>query len=238
MNQKAEAEARAFCYLLLSKLLLYPDEEALSIWRNNPEAKLQKAFSLLARDVSVAKLPPLGDETELQAAYARFFDQAQPSPLHEFTYRRKDFLDITALLADIAAFYRALGVRAQKERHDHLAAELEFMGLCCQRQAAALAEGRQEAKTCHQIASRFFSEHLGLFYSEVADALAGKHPVYTAVAGLVRTFLRSEATFFARTASTQKEVESLVPAAASASRMLDPGVNPKVLRSRMGSHAP
>lgn len=201
MNESAviQQQARAFIYLLLSKLFLYPDEEVLVIYGDNPVGKLRKAFSMLPYEANTktisAKTPELLSTDEMKAAYISEFEQNSRAPLNEFTYRKDDYLDITKLLADISSFYKALGLRAEKaERHDHISTQLEFMGVCVSKEALAMQENlEEEPGICRDIQRKFFSDHLGCFYREVARYMKNTDSrFYNSLGNVLQAFLKGE----------------------------------------------
>lgn len=193
----AQNQARASVYFILSKFLLYPDEAFVL----QASEKLKNAVGLLPYSVSLNGGMQKPSVSSLQEIYNRIFEHKDRSPLHEFSYRSNVFLDVTRLLTDLAAFYRAFGVRAEgNERHDHIATELEFMGLAALKESQAVFETKTlEAETCRDIQQKFFNEHLGCFYSNVVEALKNSgHPFYEAAGIYLHDFLSNESSFLGR----------------------------------------
>ena len=81
-------------------------------------------------------------------------------------------------LADIAAFYRAFGVRVSpeaRERVDHISAELEFMSTLAFREAVAIVEADGEHLAAVRDAEKkFLVEHLAAWSLSFAERLARK----------------------------------------------------------------
>lgn len=189
-----QLQARAFSYFTFSRLLLYPGDE----FHQKPFEQLKKTFELLLCPFSSNGYEPEGNINNIREAYNRLFEHRDRSPLCEFSYRSKDFLDVTRLLSDLAAFYRAFGVRAEgNERHDHIATELEYMALAALKESQAVLENRRgEAETCRDIQQKFFNEHLGCFYSNVVETLKNSgHPFYEAAGIYLHDFLSNESSF-------------------------------------------
>lgn len=90
---------------------------------------------------------------------------SQDAPGNETAYRGDGIFQQTTILADIAGFYRAHGLRAggsARERLDHITVELEFMTVLARKQVFALEDGRiEDSDICRETASLFLSDHLG-----------------------------------------------------------------------------
>lgn len=203
-NQVAEAQglqARASAYFILSRMLLYPDDALFADGAEVVIKKLRETFSLLPYALRLSgRGKSIVCGNHLAEAYNRLFEYKDISVLHEFSFRAKEFQDITLLLSDLGAFYRAFGVRAEGlERHDHIATELEFMGLAVTKEKQAVEENLPEqAQTCRDIQQKFFNEHLGCFYERVAKRLKKcEHPFYASAGDALRVFLSEEKSLLA-----------------------------------------
>lgn len=90
---------------------------------------------------------------------------SQDAPGYETGYRGQDIFQQAALLADIAGFYRAHGLRAggsEKERLDHITVELEFMAILGRKEVLALQSGHLDnARVCRETGALFLRDHLG-----------------------------------------------------------------------------
>ncbi|MBI1853638.1 MAG: molecular chaperone TorD family protein [Planctomycetes bacterium] len=84
------------------------------------------------------------------------------APAYETMYGSSEIFAQTAILADVAAFYRAFGVEPAEARHeppDHVSVEMEFVGLLVLR--AAIAPSEEARDTTVSACRTFLSEHLG-----------------------------------------------------------------------------
>jgi TorA maturation chaperone TorD len=107
-------------------------------------------------------------------------------------------------MGDITAFYRAFGVQVSPgahERHDHIAAELEFMSVMAFREATAMIENDQEHLAAVREAERkFLVEHLAPWALSFAERLGRKARsvvppdggFYAALAACLDALLRNE----------------------------------------------
>jgi hypothetical protein len=87
------------------------------------------------------------------------------APGYETGYRGDGIFQQTALLADIAGFYRAHGLRAggtERERLDHITVELEFMAVWRGRSSPRSSRRfTTNAEICSEMAALFLQDHLG-----------------------------------------------------------------------------
>jgi TorA maturation chaperone TorD len=164
-----EATGRLAVYTLLGVGLAFPDR-----------ARLRLLESRLVPAVAMLKLPGRLDavfETmasnvprDLEAArdhHMALFPPiaSQDAPGYETGYRGDGIFQQSALIADVAGFYRAFGLRAggrEMERPDHITVELEFMAVLARKEALALRDGAEEnASICRDSAASFLRDHLG-----------------------------------------------------------------------------
>jgi TorA maturation chaperone TorD len=101
-------------------------------------------------------------------------------------------------MADVAAFYKALGVnvRAESERPDHIIAELDFLHLLAVKLAVAIAEGNDEgAEVCRKARESFLVDHVvrwvGMF-CQLLNETEQVGPFYSAAGRFLLTFLQGE----------------------------------------------
>ncbi len=99
-------------------------------------------------------------------------------PPYETQYGAAHIFMQTSELADIAGFYRACGLGApERERVDHLAVELEFLGFLAGKEAHARAAGRGDrAEECRTMSAAFFRDHLGRWAPAFARRFASRDP--------------------------------------------------------------
>lgn len=164
-----EAVGRAAVYSLLAGGFGIPGEQRLSQLRS----RLLPAVSVIGLpapvDDLVATLP-----SALPRDIERFRDDhmalfppiaSRDAPGYETAYRGDDIFQQADLLADIAGFYKAHGLRAggsERERPDHITVELEFMAVLARKTAHALMAGRSDdAEICQDMAVLFLRDHLG-----------------------------------------------------------------------------
>ncbi|MBI2265853.1 MAG: molecular chaperone TorD family protein, partial [Armatimonadetes bacterium] len=128
------------------------------------------------------------------------FGYSSPFSAHAARYSCRDPFREAQELADISGFYRAFGLAAEGEASeigDHIAVELEFLGLAAYREGQALSEGLLEnAGICREAQARFLADHLGrwapAFFSKLVLAQAG---VYSWLARTAVAFLDQEKEF-------------------------------------------
>lgn len=163
-----ESAGRLTVYSVLAVGLMFPSPDRLHLLRDT----LLPAFALIdigdglteaARDLA-AWLP--ADVDPLRHPFMKLFPPiaSQDAPGYETGYRGDGIFQQTAIMADIAGFYRAHGLRAggaERERPDHITVELEFMAVVARKEMLALqARDRDKAAICRQTGARFLSEHL------------------------------------------------------------------------------
>lgn len=164
-----EATGRLTIYSLLANGLAFPTPDRLEIL----DSRLIPAATMLqlpeALDVSVdalvSSLPMDLDTARLH--YMALFPPiaSQDAPGYETGYRGDGIFQQSELMADIAGFYRAHGLRAggpERERVDHITVELEFMAFVAKKETLAIQGGSTEqAGICRDTAALFLEDHLG-----------------------------------------------------------------------------
>lgn len=134
------------------------------------------------------------------AEHRRLFGHtvAHGCPPYETEYGRSHVFAQAQELADVAAFYRAFGLRPtpRGERPDHVAVELEFVGLLAMKAAVALAAGSAErAAVATEARARFLGDHLGRWLPALAGLARrrGDGPGLAALLGLVEAVVAQDA---------------------------------------------
>lgn len=203
-----EAMARAGIYRLLSAAFLYPDEALVTSLRETSskiEVALPDPFPFesgghglqeVLATVSSATFTPDG----LQAEYRRTFGHtiSRECPPYETEYGSAHLFQQAQRLGDIAGFYRAFGLEVSdqaKERLDHIAVELEFMGFLTWKEAYALTHhGEEQAAICREAQKKFLEEHLGRWAPLFVKLLGRKaqEGFYRQMASLLDAFLTAE----------------------------------------------
>ena len=197
-----DAAARATVYSLLATGLAFPTPDRLSLLRTKLipgvttlelPAPLDRAVRTLtsnlptdleaARDDHMALFPPI---------------TSQDAPSYETAYRGDGIFQQAALLADIAGFYRAHGLRAggsERERLDHITVELEFMAVLARKEVLSLQNGWPESTgICRDMAALFLQDHLGCWaqaFGRRASTVSGS-PWFQSLGSLVALWVDEE----------------------------------------------
>jgi TorA maturation chaperone TorD len=131
--------------------------------------------------------------------------ESQDCPAHEATYETNDVFRQAHLMADVAAFYRAHGVEvggAERERPDHIAAELEYLGFLARKQAYAIEHlGPEERAECEHAQRQFLRDHAGRWAPGFGRRLSrvASDPFLRAVGGLIAAWVEADLEFLAVT---------------------------------------
>lgn len=145
-----------------------------------------------ARALAARFLYPQGEQEEREYL-ATFGHATRPdAPPYETHYGAENLFQQSQMLADIAGFYRAWGVRpAGGERADHIAVELEFYAWLLVREQQGAAE---QAAIARQARAAFLRDHLARWVPEFAARLqAHGTPRFAEVAQELAAFIREEA---------------------------------------------
>jgi TorA maturation chaperone TorD len=135
-----------------------------------------------------------------QRAWLRVFSavESQDCPAHEATYETNDVFRQAHLMADVAGFYRAHGVTVggtERERPDHIAAELEYLGFLAHKQAYAIEHlGGDAQAECVRTQRRFLRDHLGRWAPSFGRrlALVADEPFLRAVGELIAWWVEAD----------------------------------------------
>jgi TorA maturation chaperone TorD len=151
-----------------------------------------------ALDVRALLLETIRPIEDLRAEYDRVFGlvPARECPPYETEYHpSSETFFRSQQLADIAGFYRAFALdpsRAEPERPDHVALELEFMAFLLLKKRLALASGAPEediaerVSLCDEVERTFFRDHLAWWVPSFTTGLRRKAGSgFYAVAGRV-----------------------------------------------------
>jgi TorA maturation chaperone TorD len=181
----------------LGRALAAPDEhtvesvlEAVTQGADMPEADALKAVGAAWRGVPVATLAE--QHTALFAANCKC------PPFETAWGDGKRMGGRTYELANIAGAYRAFGMglsEDHRERPDHIATELEFIGVLLLKLAWAQADGlSEEAEITRQALADFVRDHAGRWLNSFADALAEHNApaTYLSAARAAAAFVAAE----------------------------------------------
>ena len=197
-----EAAGRAVLYTLCAYGLAQPTS---SRWLQVNKVLLPAALTLdtspplsaLIEEVSAAT--PTACEA-LASSHLRLFPPivSQDAPGYETAYRGSDLFIQVGLLADIAGFYKAHGLRSGgpvKERPDHIVVELEFCALLAKKELYALVHlSSHEVEVCRNTRTTFLRDHLGCWAPAFGRRLAAvtQHPFYRSLGLLTAAWIEAE----------------------------------------------
>jgi DMSO reductase family type II enzyme chaperone len=182
-DQATRTLARGRVYALLSRALRYPDQELLAAlcdgrWASELRTWVQRCGTKgRALDATLGVLPdPLPvDLAGLQAQHSRLFSSGSLCPQHESDYAASHAFQKADLMADVAGFYAAFGMRVatgHRELPDFIGTELEFMHLLCTKEAYAREQGDlAAAEVCRQAHQKFLAQHLGVWSGRCGERL-------------------------------------------------------------------
>lgn len=208
------ALARSAIYHFLSLAFLFPEEELLSVLKDeatfsemevcssslDPKGRLTRSLAGLRR--SAQKLKALN---HLEAQYGRIFGHTLSTecPPYETQYGASHIFQQAQDMGDIGGFYRAFGLELSqdtKERLDHISVELEFMHFLAYKEAYAWEQGAQDkALLCAEVQKRFVADHLGRWVPCFAEQVVKKarQGVYGHLARFTKEFILLEADLLA-----------------------------------------
>lgn len=201
------ALAKSHVFGLLARALRYPDKQLFAALQSGRWAtdlsdavrlsgsKPQKTFRITLQNIAES----LPDRLEaLQGQHSALYSSGNICPLQESDYVASHAFQKTDVMADVAGFYRAFGLRvsrAQRELPDFLGSELEFLHTVAWKQAQAMQEGcRDGAAVCRQAHRKFLAAHLTMwveaFRAKMETSPAGRF--YVVLACLVEAFVKAE----------------------------------------------
>lgn len=201
--QWAEATARSAVYSFLSRSLALPTDaqrevilEAVLPLVERIETGDDELDGLLA--AAVAEQRSAGDDLrrEHQAVFTHI--ESQDCPPYETAYDHRDVFRQTAVMADVSGFYLAHGVKiggVERERPDHIGAELEFMAFMARKEAHALDNlGPEEVEECARTQAHFLRDHLGRWAPSFGHRMSGvsDHPAFVAVGRLLAAWVEAD----------------------------------------------
>lgn len=198
-----EAIARSAIYALLSHTVAYPTAERIDALKTDLRpfltgievdgAEIDVALADLLRQLDT----PIAD---VQHAHTMQFSHivSPDCPTNETAYSVRDVFQQAQTMADIAGFFHAHGVQVggrERERPDHIGAELEFISFMARKEAQALRAGeREHIDECQRTQATFLRDHLGCWGSSLGrriDRLA-LSPFYAATGTLLNLWLQHD----------------------------------------------
>lgn len=164
-----EAAGRVTVYSLLAIGLMYPTADRIETLKETllPGLSMLDLGPDLDERVEKLTVSLPTDVDAFRHEYMELFPPiaSQDAPGYETGYRGQGIFQQSAIMADIAGFYRAHGLRAggsERERPDHITVELEFLAVVAKKEALALAARDSEnAEVCRATAATFLADHLG-----------------------------------------------------------------------------
>jgi DMSO reductase family type II enzyme chaperone len=139
------------------------------------------------------------DPATVAAEYVILFDRQVRCPSYEGAYGAgRGLAGKGALLADVAGFYAAFGLRPAvqaPDTEDHVAAELEFMSALAVKEAWALGEDHAEGLAVTRAAqAAFLRDHLGAWAGAFAREVQAATPLlfYVAAAEVLAAWVDVE----------------------------------------------
>jgi len=180
VDRSVSASERSRIYSLLATALAYPTDlglEAMGTAISAAAPGFPDAAKPLLEELA-ATIP--GDLAPLERSHLLLFPQieSQETPGYETAYRGNEIFNHTAIMADIAGFYRAFGLEvggAIRERPDHVTVELEFLAFVSFKEAISADNGEDEqADICADAERSFLTDHLGDWGPELGRRI-GRH---------------------------------------------------------------
>lgn len=198
-----EAAGRATIYALLAHGLATPTRER---WEVVTRSLIPAALTLeipppLDRQLADIAAAAPRSHGGLRPAHLALFPPVahQDAPGYETAYRGEDLFRQMDMLADVAGFYRAHGFRVgseERERPDHIVAELEFCSVVARKELHALAElGPDEVEICRDTSRSFVAEHLACWAPAFGRRVAAvaTHPWYAALGSFLSGWVEADA---------------------------------------------
>ncbi|MFN8036429.1 MAG: molecular chaperone TorD family protein [Acidimicrobiia bacterium] len=198
VTEQDSAIARGLVYTFLTRAFAYPSPEHVEALRHQLGPVIVGLMTgdatldgLLAEVVRALEQPL----EALRAAHALVFTHIEPPdyPPYESAYSTTDIFLQADTMADVSAFYRAHGLQVggtERERPDHIATELEFMGSMALKEAYAVEHlSPDHVEECRRTQRHFLRDHLGCWaggFGRRLEALAEGELYRTLGAALAR----------------------------------------------------
>lgn len=194
-----EATGRLTVYSLLATGFAFPTESRLEVLGS----RLLPALSMLELGPDVdaaARMAATSLSTGvdgLRVYHIELFPPiaSQDAPGYETGYRGEGVFQQSGIMADVAGFYRAHGLRSggdERERPDHITVELEFMAIVAKKEALALEQEMPErVRVCRETAAAFLQDHLGCWAPAfgLRAAAVSSSPWYTSLGKLLAAWI-------------------------------------------------
>lgn len=191
----AHTTGRLTIYSLLAASFAFPTADRLGRLQSVliPATSLLETTPELDAVLGTVRQSLVADVDALREQHVQLFPPiaSQDAPGYETGYRGDGIFQQTALIADIAGFYRAHGLRAggeERERPDHVVTELEFMAVVARKEAMAMRSGDMDnASVCSDTSATFLQDHLGCWAPAFGwrAAAVSSSPWYSALGELL-----------------------------------------------------
>lgn len=197
------AIGRAAIYGFIARSLLFPTSDT----RDSVRVELVPLLDGLSSSsrrldelLSEAIAAHVTDPDELRRAHGRIFThiENQDCPSHESAYCPGDVFRRADVMADVAAFYEAHGLRVggrRRERVDHVTTELEFMSFLARKEAYAIENlGPEEVDECRRSQDHFLRDHVGCWVPGFAARLQiiADDPFYAGIGSLLSAWIETD----------------------------------------------
>ena len=176
-DRSVSASERSRAYSLLATALAYPTDagvDGIVVAATGGASGFPPALRTLLKELT-ATIPD--DLEPLRRSHQRLFPQveSQETPGYETAYRGTELFNHTAIMADIAGFYRAFGLEvggSKRERPDHVTVELEYLAFLSFKEALSAEGGYDDqADICADAERAFLADHLGDWGPELGRRL-------------------------------------------------------------------
>jgi TorA maturation chaperone TorD len=199
----AGALTRAGVYGLLGRAFAYPTPDALAGLAERAEALAKApalAEGLRLRVAALAAEARRADPAALAEEHVFLFDRQATCPPYEGAFGPTPPWSAgrATHLADVAGFFAAFGVQpaaGRPDAEDHVAAELDFLGVLSAKEAFARAEGLEaELEVTRKAVLDFLGDHLGRWADAFARGVteASPQPFYRVAAETLAAWVAGE----------------------------------------------
>ncbi|MCB1246226.1 MAG: molecular chaperone TorD family protein [Acidimicrobiia bacterium] len=183
VDHQLEAQVRAHVYVALSSLIPYPNLR--------PDLGILEHIEFEDRMLEAARAALVSADTGLgsmQAQHRILFSavESQDAPSYETAYSKHDVFRQAQVMADVAGFYLAHGLKPggkRRDRPDGVGSQLEFLGVVAAQLSRALAEGDDDAvDLCRETRRTFLADHVGRWIPDYGRRVAAvsHDPFYVA----------------------------------------------------------
>ena len=192
---RLEARVRADVYAFLSSAIPYP--------KAKPNFGILEHVEFEDGPLEAARQAVVSSETDIESMQAQhriLFPavESQDAPSYETAYSKHDVFRQGQVMADVAGFYRAHGLKQggkRKDRPDGIGSQLEFLGFLAAKQDQALADDNQDAADlCVETQQLFLADHVGGWAPEYGRRVAAvsDDPFFVAFGSFLTLWLETE----------------------------------------------